>query len=49
MLGVYIGGFGPETKYYPYYRMNVDGSEMREIGQVSDEFPFEEEGYEIAD
>lgn len=25
-----------------YYRMNVDGSELRKIGQVSEEFPWEE-------
>lgn len=38
VLEVYIG-----DEDHPYYRMNVDGSELRKIGQVSDEFPWEEE------
>jgi len=38
VLEVYIG-----DEDRPYYRMNVDGSEQREIGQVSDEFPWEEQ------
>lgn len=37
VLEVYIG-----DEDNPYYRMNVDGSELRKIGQVSDEFPWEE-------
>lgn len=37
VLEVYIG-----DEDHPYYRMNVDGSELRKIGQVSDEFPWEE-------
>lgn len=37
VLEVYIGGF------YSYYRMNVDGSELREMGQFPAEFPWEEE------
>lgn len=38
VFGVYIS-----DEDCPYYRMNVDGSEQRKIGQVSHEFPWEEE------
>lgn len=38
VLEVYIGG-----EDHPYYRMNEDGSEQRKIGQVSVEFPWEEQ------
>lgn len=41
VLGVYIGMDGGD--YNLYYRMNVDGSELREMGQVSHEFLWEEE------
>ncbi|MDE5952444.1 MAG: hypothetical protein K2H12_12820 [Acetatifactor sp.] len=41
VLGVYIGMGGGD--YNLYYRMNVDGSELREMGQVSHEFLWEEE------
>ncbi len=37
VLEVYIGDF------YSYYRMNVDGSELQEMGQFPAEFPWEEE------
>lgn len=40
VLGVYIG-IGED--YDLYYRMNVDGSELREMGKVSRDFPWEEE------
>lgn len=38
VFGVYIS-----DEDCPYYRMNVDGSKQRKIGQVSHEFPWEEE------
>lgn len=41
VLGAYIGMDGGD--YNLYYRMNVDGSELREMGQVSHEFLWEEE------
>lgn len=41
VLGVSIGDLRDE--YYSYYRMNVDGSELREMGQFPAEFPWVEE------
>lgn len=41
VLGVSIGDLRDE--YYAYYRMNVDGSELQEMGQFPAEFPWVEE------
>ena len=37
VLEVYIS-----DEDHPWYRMNTDGSKQRKIGQVSEEFPWEE-------